>query len=238
MSTEDINKQILELESLRHQTRRFSLGITLVLAVVVLVGVGAIISSFYDLTVSGAKQDLFLKQLGGRLQVQVLPMVQKLVDPSIKRLKPAVETELQRLDARAPEIVNVAIRELNTLGTNLPVRAGFILEDTVGKELQKRDARLRKLFPEATDEQVAILLNNIHLEAQDQLLKTGETLFNPHLNSIQNILADLDKIEKTEAVNTKQEISPWQMAYLFMDVFTQEFKDLSVTENAKTQEIK
>lgn len=238
MSTEDINKQILELEGLRRQTRRFSLGITLALAVVVLVGVGAIISSFYDLTVAGAKQDLFLKQLGGRLQVQVLPMVQKLVDPSIKRLKPAVETELQRLDARAPEIVNVAIRELNTLGTNLPVRAGFILEETVGKELQKRDARLRKMFPEATDEQVAILLNNIHLEAQDQLLKTGETLFNPHLNSIQNILADLGKIEKTEAVNTKQEISPWQMAYLFMDVFTQEFKDLSVSENAKTQEKK
>jgi hypothetical protein len=58
------------------------------------------------------------------------------------------------------------------------------------------------------------------------------------LSSIQNILADLDKIEKTEAVNTKQDISPWQMAYLFMDVFTQEFKDLAVTENAKTQEKK
>jgi hypothetical protein len=238
MSTEDINKQIQELESLRRQTQRFSLGITLALAVVVLVGVGAIIGSFYDLTVSGPKQDQFLKQLGVRMQAQVLPMVRKLADPSIKRLKPAVEAELQRLDARTPEIVNVAIRELNTLGTNLPVRAGVVLEQTVGKELQKRDARLRKMFPEATDEQVAVLLNNIHLEAQDQLLKTGEKLFNPHLNSIQNILADLDKIEKTEAVNTKQDISPWQMAYLFMDVFTQEFKDLAVTENAKTQEKK
>ena len=82
------------------------------------------------------------------------------------------------------------------------------------------------------------MLDSIHLEAQDQLLKTGEKLFNPHLNSIQNILADLEKIEKTEAVNAKQEINPWQVAFLFMDVFTQEFKDLAVAETTKPQEKK
>ena len=165
-------------------------------------------------------------------------MVRKLADPSIKRLKPAVEAELKRLDARAPEVADAAIRELNTLGTNLPVRAGIVLDQTVGKELQQRDARLRKMFPGVTDQQVVTLLDSIQLEAQDQLLKTGEKLFNPHLNSIQNILADLEKIEKTEAVNTKQEINPWQVAFLFMDVFTQEFKDLAVTETTKPQEKK
>ena len=238
MSTETINQQIQELESLRRQTRRSNLCITLALAVVVIVGVGAIISSFYDLTISGPKQDEFLKHLGGRLQVEVLPMVRKLADPSIKRLKPAVEKELQRLDARAPEVADAAIRELNTLGTNLPVRTGIILDQTVGKALEQRDARLRKMFPGATDQQVVTLLNNIHLEAQDQLLKTGEKLFNPHLNSIQSILANLDKIEKTEAVNTKQEINPWQVAFLFMDVFTQEFKEVANIETTKPQETK
>jgi len=238
MSTETINQQIQELESLRRQTRRLSLLITLALAVIVIIGVGAIINSFYGLTVSGPKQDAFLKHLGGRLQTEVLPMVQKLADPSIKRLKPAVEAELQRLDARAPQVADAAIRELNTLGTNLPVRAGIILDQTVGKELQKRDARLHKMFPGVGDQQIVTLLDSIHLEAQDQLLKTGEKLFNPHLNSIQNILADLEKIEKTEPVNTKQEINPWQVAFLFMDVFTQEFKDLAVTETAKPQEKK
>jgi hypothetical protein len=142
------------------------------------------------------------------------------------------------LDARAPEVADAAIRELNILGANLPVRAGIVLDQTVGKALQQRDARLRKMFPGATDRQVVNLLDSIHIEAQDQLLKTGEKLFNPHLNSIQKILADLEKIEKTEAVNTKQEINPWQVAFLFMDVFTQEFKDLAVTEPAKPQEKK
>jgi hypothetical protein len=238
MSTEPINQQIQELESLKRQTRRFNLCITLALTVVVLVGVGAIISSFYDLTVSGPKQDEFLKALGGRLQVDVLPMVRRMADPSIKRLKPAVEAELKRLDARAPEVADAAIRELSILGTNLPVRAGIVLDQTVGKELQKRDVRLRKMFPGVTDQQIETLLNNIHLEAQDQLVKTGEKLFNPHLDSIQKILADLEKIEKTEAVNTKQETNPWQVAFLFMDVFTQEFKDVAVTETAKPKETK
>ena len=238
MSTEDINQQIQELESLRRQTRRLNFYLTLALAVIVIVGVGAIINSFYGLAVSGPKQDAFLKHLGGRMQTEILPMVRNLADPAIKRLKPAVETELKQLDARAPEVADAALRELNTLGTNLPVRAGIILEQTVGKELQKRDARLRKMFPGATDKQVVTLLDSIHLETQDQLLKTGEKLFNPHLNSIQHILADLEKIEKTEAVNTKQEINPWQVAFLFMDVFTQEFKDLAVTQTAKAQETK
>ena len=238
MSTETIDHQVQELEGLRRQTRRWNFYITLALAVIVSVGIGAIINSFYGLTVAGPKQDAFLKQLGGRIQTEVLPSMRNLADPAIKRLKPAVETELKRLDARAPDVAEAAIRELNTLGTNLPMRAGIILNQTVGRELQRRDARLHKMFPGVTDQQVLTLLDSIHLEAQDQLLKTGEKLFNPHLNSIQAILADLEKIEKTEAVDPKQEVNPWQVAFLFMDVFTQEFKDLAVTQTAKTQETK
>jgi len=238
MSTEPISQQIQELESLRRQTRRLNFYLTLTLAAIVLVGVGAIINSFYGLTIAGPKQDAFVKHLGGRLQTEVLPMVKRLADPSLKRLKPAVESELKRLDARAPEVADAGIRELNTLGTNLPVRAGIILDQTVGQELRKRDTRLHKMFPGVTDQQIVTLLDNVHLEAQDQLLKTGEKLFSPHLNSIQAILADLEKIEKTEAVDPKQEVNPWQVAFLFMDVFTQEFKDLAVTPTAKAQETK
>ena len=232
MSTEAIKEQIKELESLRRQTRRFSLWATLALATIVLVGVGAIIISFYGLTVSGPKQDEFVKHLGGQLQTQVLPVVWKSADYSIKRLKPVVEAELQRFDARAPEVADAAIRELNHLGTNLPVRTELMLDQTVGKELQQREAQLRKLFPGASDAQVASLLEGMQLEAQDQLLKTGEKLFHSHANSIQSILASLEKIEKTEPVDPKQDVNPWQVAFLFIDVFTHEFKDLGVTETA------
>ena len=237
-STETVSQQIQQLESLRCQTRRFTRWITLALALIVIVGVGAIINSFYGLTISGPKQDEFLKHLSGELQRDVPPAVQKFAEPSVRRLKPAVEAELKSVEARAPQVADAALRELNTLGTNLPVRAGAILEQTIGKTLQQRDDRLRKMFPGVKDEQVVTLLDNIHIEAQDQLLKTGEKLFNPHLNSIQSILANLDKIEKTEPIDPKQEINPWQVAFLFMDVFNQEFKDLAVAETTKPQDTK
>lgn len=237
-NTDTVSQQIQELESLRRQTRRFNLWATLALATIVFVGVGAIINSFYGLTISGPKQAEFLKCLSGELQREVPPAVQKFAEPSVKRLKPAVEAEIKRLDARAPQVVDAALRELNTMGTNLPVGAGIILEQTVGKAVAARDERLRKMFPGTTDGKVIVLLDNIHIEAQDQLLKASERMFNPHLNSIQSILANLDKIEKTEPVDATQEINPWQVAFLFMDVFSQEFKDLAVTQTTKSQETK
>ncbi len=239
MSTENadtITQQIEELGRLRRQTRRFTFWTTLALAAIVIVGVGAIINSFHGLTTSGPKQDEFLTHLGGQLQKDALPAVQRFTEPAVKRLRPALEAELKRLDARAPQVADAALRELSILGTNLPVRAVSILEYTVNKELQQRNSRLHKMLPGATDQQVVSLLANMQLEAQDQLAKTGERLFNPHLNSIQSILANLEKIEKTERVNAKQEINPWQVAFVFMDVFTQEFKDLAVAETSKTQE--
>jgi hypothetical protein len=237
-NTQPISEQIKELEHLRRQTRRVHLYTTLLLAFVVILGVGAIISSFYGLTVAGPKQNAYLKHLGSQLQSEVVPLAKRLADPSIKRLKPVVEAELKRLDARAPEVTGVALKELSLLGTNLTVRSGAVLQQTVGRALQQRDARLRKLLPGASDQQIAALLDNIHLEAQDQLLKSGEKVFNPHLNSIQSILADMEKIEATEPIAATQEINPWQVAYLFMDVFTQEFKDLAVTGTTKSQESK
>lgn len=241
MSTENaasINQQIEELERLKRQTRRFNLWTTLALATIVIVGVGAIINSFYGLTVAGPKQDAFLTHLGGQLQRDVLPAVQRFAQPTVKRLGPALEAEFKRLDARAPQVADVALRELSILGTNLPIHTAAVLDHTMNKELQQRNGQLHRLLPGVTDQQVATLLDSMQVEAQDQIQKTGEKLFNPHLSSIQHILTDLEKIEKTERVDTKQEVNPWQVAFVFMDVFTQEFKDLSPAATSKTQETK
>src|SRR5271166_5493507 len=114
-STDTVSHQIQELESLRRQTRRFNLWANVALATIVIVGVGAIINSFYGLTISGPKQDEFLKCLGAELRREVPPAVQKFAEPSVKRLKPAVQAELRRLDARATQVMDAALRELNTM---------------------------------------------------------------------------------------------------------------------------
>ncbi len=238
MNAEEVKQNIHELEKLRLQTRRFRLVTIIALIAIVVVGVSAIINSVYSLATAGSKQDAFVKHLSGNLQKDVLPIVQKIAGRSLERLKPAVEAEMQKLNGRAPEVADVAVKELDRLGNELPVQAEKILDHTVGVTLQKRDNKLRKMYPGLYDQQIPILLDNMNAEAQDQIAQTTEKIFTPHLNSIQSILANLDKIQKTEPLDSKKDIDTWQVAFLFLDVFVQEFKDLSITDTAKPTEAK
>jgi len=233
MHTDDVKKQIAELELLRKQTRRFS-RITIILLIgIVLVGAGAIIDSFYRLAFEGPKQDLFVKHLGERLKVELLPAVTKIAGGSIQRLKPAVNREVDRINALAPEIADVALRELDTLDKELPTRAEKILDQTFGAALQAREKKLRRMYPGTYDAKIADLIENLNLEAQDQIAATSEKIFSPHLNSLQGILTSLEKIQKTEPVNNTREIGLMQVVYLFADVFVQEFDDFSMNDHAK-----
>ena len=233
MNTDEVSQQIQELETLRRQTRRFNLCALLALVAIVIAGVSVIVSSFHGLALAGPKQDEFVKHFTGKIETELLPAVQKAADPSLKRLKPAVEAELKRLDARAPQLAGAALKELEKLGANLPVRAEAVLDKTVGETLKARETKLRQMYPGLYDKQIAILLDNLQAETHDQLAKTAEKIFNPHLNSIQSILASMEKIQKTEAIDPKAEINPWQVAFLFVDVFTQEFRDLAIAPTAK-----
>ena len=55
------------------------------------------------------------------------------------------------------------------------------------------------------------------------------------MNSIQSILVNLEKIQKSEPVDASQDVDSWQVAYMFMDVFVHEFKDLAPPEPAKSK---
>jgi hypothetical protein len=237
MNADEANKQIQELEQLRLQTRRFRLCTILAIVAIVVGGVTAIINSVYSLTIPGPKQERFLREFGANLQKDVLPVVQKIASASIERLKPAVDAELQKINARTPEVADAALREIDRLGYELPIRAEKILDQTVGLTIEKREAKLRQMFPGAYDKELPVLVENLNLEVQDQLANAGEKIFHRHLNSIQSILANLEKIQKTEAIDPKTKVDPWQVAFLFVDLFDQEFKDLAkVNQTAKSKE--
>jgi hypothetical protein len=226
MSTEEAKQLIQELEQLRRQTRRFRLLTIIALLVIVITGVSAIIESVYGLALAGPRQEAFVNHLSADLKDNLLPIVQKIAGRSVERLKPAVEKELKGANGRAPEVADVALRELGEMGGELTVQAGKILDQTITGTLQRREGKLRQMYPDVYDKQINTLLNNLALEAQDQLAQSGENMFNPHLNSIQSILANLDKIQKTEPVAASQNVDSWQVAFMFMDVLVHEFKDL------------
>jgi hypothetical protein len=237
MNSETVKQHIQELEQLRRQTRRFRRLTMVALVVIVVAGVSAIVKSFYELTLVGPKQEAFVKHLNVSLHRDLLPVVQQIAGRSLERLKPAVEVELQQLNARAPEIAEVALRELDQLGSELPVRAEQILDQTVGVTMKRREARLRLMYPDIYDRQIETLLDNLAAEAEDQIAATSDRIFAPHLNSIHSILDNLEKIQNTEPLAATQPVDSWQMAFLFLDVFVHEFKDLSVTDTAKPKEM-
>jgi hypothetical protein len=237
MSTEEAKQLIKELEKIRRQTYRFRLLTIVALIAIVIAGVSAIIESVYSLTLAGPRQEAFVSNLSTNLQQELLPIVQKIAGRAFDRLKPAVELELKEINGRAPEVADVALNELDQMGSELMVQAGKVLDQTVSGTLQRREAKLRKMFPDAYDKQIDILLNNLALEAGDQLAGSGENIFNPHLNSFQSILVNLEKIQKSEPFDASKDIDAWQVAFMFMDVFVHEFKDLAPPEPAKAMAV-
>jgi hypothetical protein len=235
MSTEEAKQLIQELEKLRSQTRRFRLLTIIAVLVIVISGVSAIIESVYSLTLAGPRQEAFVSNLSADLKDNLLPTVQKIAGRSVELLKPAVEKELREMNGRAPEVADVALRELDQMGSELTVQAGKILDQTVSGTLQSREGKLRHMYPDVYDKQIDVLLNNLALVAQDQFAQSGENIFNPHLNSIQSILTNLDKIQKNEPVDASQRVDSWQVAFMFMDVFVHEFKDLGPSETAHSK---
>ena len=137
-----------------------------------------------------------------------MPTVQKIAGRSVEALKPAVEKELKEINGRAPEVAEVALRELDEMGSGLTIQAGKILDQTINGTLKRREGKLRQMYPAVYDKQINTLLNNLALEAQDQLAQSGENIFNPHLNAIQSILTNLDKIQLTEPVEPARALIP------------------------------
>jgi len=141
MSTEEAKQLLQELEKIRVQTRQFRLLTIIALLVIVIAGVSMIIESMYSLTLNGPRQAEFVGTLGANLQRDLLPVVQKITGRSLERLKPAVERELKSANARAPEVADVALKELDQMGSELTVQAGKVLDQTVSGVLQKREGK-------------------------------------------------------------------------------------------------
>jgi hypothetical protein len=236
MNTEEVKQHVEDIEKLRRQTRRLRSLTLVALIAIVVAGVSAMISSVYALALAGPKQNEFISHLAANAQRDVVPVVQKIAGRSLNRLKPALEKEWQTLNARALEVSDAAVKELHALRRELPVHGEKILDQTVGATLKQREDKLRSMYPGLYDRQIPVLLDNLSREVQDQVARTSEKIFNPHLDSIQSILADLEKVQKTEPIDPKKEIDPWQTAFLFVDVFVHEFNDLAVVSPAATKE--
>ncbi len=107
-----------------------------------------------------------------------------------------------------------------------------MLNATYGVMLKKHEAKIKTMFPEATDENVAALVTNMTAEGQKQIVSANDTLFSKHMEALNGIVADLTTIQNTEPVSPDEDKANWEMAMIVLDNFHDDLQGLQA-EGAK-----
>lgn len=85
--------------------------------------------------------------------------------------------EVKKLNQRTPEMAQASLDQMKLLGDNLPKRGEKVFNATFVRVFNEHESKVKTMFPEATEEQVAHLLTALTEEAQNQVVQeTGMAL--------------------------------------------------------------
>jgi len=230
MTPEEVSAQIKELESLRARLRLWRTVIPLATIAIVCYGVFSIYRAAEDLVAEGPPREEFVAAFTDGLKREVQPTVEKVAQQTFSETRRAVEQELARLNDRTPEMAGALKREVEALIHNIPRRGEKVLQTSFGTMLKKREADIRKTYPDVTEQRVATLVLGLTDLAQQRFEHVTHQLFSPHLESLSGIMDDVALIQKTEAIGPREDLASWDMALVVFDLIRDEFADLHVTE--------
>jgi hypothetical protein len=223
-TTDEIQRQIAELKQLRTSARRWQVGTTLLIVVILCVGIGSILNAIMGLAKPGPVQDQFMAELQSGLKKQVVPELESIAKNTLNDVKRDVETELKKVNERSPELMQAFNKELAKLQHQLPLRGEKVLEATLGKELKVREGKIKGMFPNVKEEQVTTMVNNLVTESHASMEHLSKTVFGRHLQSLTKITDDLDTIKKTERLNPDDDIANWETALGVLDLLREDLK--------------
>lgn len=230
MSPEETQRQIADLRDLRAQLTRWSVGIPVVAILIVLTGLWLITDAARGLVNEGPRREEFVTALTGGLKQDVVPMVESIARRTYTDTRAGLEREFERLNSRAPEISQALGSEVEKLLNNLPKRGESALKATFGEMIKKREADIRKMFPDATEQNVSTFVSNLMGEAEEQAHNLTAKLFGPQLIELDGILANIDRIRASEKLGPTEDLATWDTALLVVDLLRDEFKELHVQE--------
>lgn len=226
MNGSEVKNQIDELEKIRAQSRLWRTLTVLALLAIVVIGVGSIVSAVRGLFSPGATQEEFAGALSSNLQRDVVPQVQSIAQQAIAEIRPQVESELSKLNDRVPELTEASMKQFELLQKNVPDQAEKVLEETLGAALIKKEPKIRAMFPEVTEAKIETAVHNVSLEATERIMHAHDSLFAAHMTALNNIIGNLDKIQRSERVNPKDEKADWEMGMAIFDLVHDELKNL------------
>ena len=232
MDTLNTPAEIAELKKLRQQNSWWRTGAT-VLTVLWLGGcVLSVNSSVQGLFNPGARQQAFTTKLSSNLQTTIVPDIQQRAAQTLTEARPEVEASFRKLNDRVPELTQASLSELNTLQTSLPASGQQILSETYGEMLSQKEAKIKEMFPDATEENIKALTTNMTEVAKDKALSVNDKLFAKHQDSLLAIMDSMEKIRATEP-KTGGADSNWELALAVMDVVREDVKDLAATSKSQ-----
>ncbi len=230
MTPEEVSAQVRELESLRSQLRLWRTAIPLITIAIVTHGVVTIYRAAVDLVADGPPREEFVSAYTDGLNREVRPTVEKIAQQTFSLTRDAVRKELTRLNDRTPEMAAALKKEIEALIHNIPRRGEKALQASFGAMLKKREADIRKMYPDVTEQKVASLVLGLTDVSQQRLDRVMQQLFSPHLEALSGIMDDVAHIQRTETVAAQEDLASWDMALMVFDLIRDEFADLHVTE--------
>ena len=246
MQSTTVQAEIRQLESYRQQAFWWRTGAIVLLVAIVGISLAQLNSSVRGLAETGAAQDEFVAQFSQGMQTQVMPNVQTMASQTLTEIQPQLMGELNRLNTRVPELSDAFLKEFQTLQTELPKNSEKTLDDAFGKLLTSREAKIRQMYPDVTEEQVDKFVKNLVATGETEIRSANDELFSPHQAALAGILEHMEAIRNSEAANTRGQDPSWEMGLAVLDLVRDDLKDLkpadssgtSSTSNASKAEVK
>jgi len=232
MDTLNTPAEIAELKKLRQQNSWWRTGAT----VVTVLWIGGCFLSVNDsiqgLFKPGARQTKFVETLSGNIQKDIVPQVEDIAKRTFTEAQPQVQASLTKLNGRVPELTQASFKELETLQTSLPAKGKTVLDKSYGEMLTGKEAKIKEMFPDATEETIKALTTNMTAIAQEKAVTVNDKLFAKHQDSLMGIMGSMDKIRATEPKSASPEGDNWSLALAVMDVVRDDMKDLEAKANS------
>ena len=235
VQTGDVAQQVDALRAMRREAAIWRYAAFAIVALMVIYSIFTLRASALGLINPGPTQTEFTTQLSEGLQKDVVPNVQEIATRTLTEMRPQVEQSFTKLNDRSPELAQASMNELTALQTNLQSKSEEVFNKTFSEELTKREGKIKEMFPDATEDKIKALVENMTTVGEKHIPAVADSLMSKHLEAMDGIATNIQTIKAQEKVSPSENVANWEMALTVMDLVRDDLRELAPAE-AKANE--
>lgn len=225
--------RIRELERVRRKITLWRSGSAAVIALTMVGCIWLLWSDARALIDQGPKQQIFVDTLQARMNENVFPRLQEVASRQLTEMQPIVQKEFMALNSRVPDVTQASLKQLDELQKSLPERGSKVLDDTFETAFRAKEPEIKKMFPDATEEQVKTLFTNLGNVVSVRSGHLAGELLQPHVSEMQKIHQNLQAIAESKDWQGAS-TNDWEMGLAVLDVVRDDLKDLTIPKAKDT----